>query len=221
MSDEEKWILSLWNAGLIRQRSNWIKGSGTTKQRNWRCVGPQESVSQLQQPLWSGVFFSVHICWKQAPAQTVKSDQHNFYCHLKTPLMLPKVILEALQHFRGLSSLPKAPGCVFSRLIIFYYLFSNSSMTQKHWRGHWYSRERNFSFFSFAFHREHSKWPFITGIELTPFYNFPWPQRSEPLLSYFKVLKNSLRLQTFFFKENRTGKHMTAFLHNDSAATWV
>lgn len=119
MSDEEKWILSLWNAGLIRQRSNWIKGSGTTKQRNWWCVGPKESVSQIQQPLWAGVFFSVHICWKQASAQTVKSDQHNFYCHLKTPLMLPKVILEARLHFRGLSSLPKAPGCVFSRLHFF------------------------------------------------------------------------------------------------------
>lgn len=172
-------------------------------------------------------FWSVYTCWKQTSAQTVKSDRHNFLLPAqKCPLVLPKVVLEAGLHFRGFSSLPKAPGCFFRRLIVFIYLFFSSSLTQKYWRGRWWNfPEKGTWLFPFLSRSAESapNCPFMQAKEITQSHKFPWPRKSAPLLYIFKSFNEfPTYCRPFFPKENRTGRHTTdLFPQNYSAEAQV
>lgn len=137
-------------------------------------------------------FFSLHACSKQASAQSENSDLHNLLLPAqKCPLMLPKVVWEIRLHFRGFSSLPKALGWYFRRLIGFIYLFCSFSLTQKYWRGRWSNfPEKGTSLFPFLSPSTESapNCPFMKGKEITQSHNFPWPRRRAPLL-YFPPAK--------------------------------
>lgn len=101
MSDEEKLILSLWNARFIRQRSNWIKDSMGVGQQiqkfnmwnkkqiiQWRCVGPLMSQS-LSNNLGVRVFF-LHACLLKTDCKIwstqlfIASSKSAHWCYLRS-----------------------------------------------------------------------------------------------------------------------------------------